>query len=319
MDELVYEMSPASPAHEFSLDELLQVKPPNPPVDFAEFWKTRYQRARKVDPLPQIKKNHDINSDFNCFDLRYRSTEDFNIEGWLLVPKHEKVTRGVIVGHGYGGREAPDFHLPIKNAVFMFPCFRGLSRSHRAPISTEPQYHVLHDIDKQDKYILGGCVEDVWLAVSALTDLFPWISSRIAYLGISFGGGIGALALAWEQRIKKAHFNVPSFGNYPVRMKMPTMGSAASVQSFYQSHRNVLETLVYYDAAIASRFIQTPVHVAAALSDPVVTPPGQFSIYNGLKGKKQLFVLNKGHAEYAEQAKQEKELIIELQRFFNDL
>jgi cephalosporin-C deacetylase len=125
------------------------------------------------------------------------------------------VTRGVIVGHGYGGRESPDFDLPIADAAFFFPCFRGLSRSRHWPISDNPSYHVLHHIDKRDKYILGGCVEDLWLAVSTIVKLFPTTVGHLAYLGISFGGGIGALALPWDNRIQRAHFNVPSFGNNP--------------------------------------------------------------------------------------------------------
>ena len=145
------------------------------------------------------------------------------------------------------------------------------------------------------------------------------MAGHVAYLGISFGGGIGALALPWDRRIQRAHFNVPSFGNHPLRMQLPTWGSAAAVQNFQREHGNILETLSYYDAAAAASNIQVPVHVAAALADPVVAPPGQFSIYNALPGEKKLFVLDKGHSDYPRQAAQEKALLSELQEFFSKL
>jgi cephalosporin-C deacetylase len=307
------------PSYGYALDQLLQVVPPPPPDDFVPFWQTRFQRALSLDPRQRLRRCHCLHPDFDCYELYYRSTDAFDIGGWALIPKHQPVTRGVIVGHGYGGREGPDFHLPIPNAALLFPCFRGLSRSRRWPISENPAFHVLHDIDRKDRYILGGCVEDLWLAVSALLALFPSVDGHVGYLGISFGGGIGALALPWDGRIQRAHFNVPSFGHHPLRLKLPTCGSAASVQKYHSEHGHALDTLRYYDAAVAARYIQAPVHVAAALADPVVAAPGQFSIYNALPGEKRLFVLDWGHADYPRKAMQENALIAEIREFFGGL
>lgn len=70
-------------------------------------------------------------------------------------------------------------------------------------------------------------------------------------IGVSFGGGIGAMALAWDRRIARAHFNVPSFGNQPLRLKLQTMGSGAAVRSAHMRNRETVErTLAYYDAAV---------------------------------------------------------------------
>lgn len=312
-------MSHFDPSYAYTLEHLLHVVPPLPTDDFVSFWQARYQRALALDPRPRLKRGTLSHPDFDCYDLNYRSTDDFDIWGWALIPKQGPVTRGVIVGHGYGGRDGPDFHLPIANAAFLFPCFRGLSRSRCWPISENPAYHVLHDIDDKQRYILGGCVEDTWLGVSALLALFPAVAGHIGYLGISFGGGIGALALPWDTRIQRAHFNVPSLGNHPIRLQLPTWGSAAALQNYQREHGHLMDTLRYYDAAVAARYIQAPVHVAAALSDPMVAPPGQFSIYNALPWEKHLFVLEAGHADYPRRAAQENELIAELREFFGKL
>lgn len=319
MSLLTLPMPNFTPDYGYSLEQLLQIEPPHQPDDFVSFWQNRYFRSLETDTQPVLKQNDLYHPDYACYDLHFRSTDAFEIGGWALIPKALPVTRGIIVGHGYGGREEPDFDLPITNAVFFFPCFRGISRSRHQSISDNPNHHVLHQINSRDHYIFGGCVADLWLAVSALLALFPNTKDHIAYLGISFGGGIGALALPWEARIKSAHFNVPSFGNHPLRLKLPTFGSAAAVQNYQREHGNVLATLQYYDAAVAARHIQVPVHLAAALADPVVAPPGQFSIYNALPGNKKLFLLDCGHSEYPRQAAQKTALLSELQEFFKAL
>ena len=227
--------------------------------------------------------------------------------------------RGFIVLHGYGGRTEPDFHLPFKDAALFFPVCRGLPISFSQGISPDAIWHVLHDLDKKQEYIHGKCVEDVWMGVSALLRLRPEVAGRIGYLGISFGGGIGAMALTFENRIQRAHLNIPSFGNHPLRLTMKTTGSGASVQRMYRKKKDILETLLYYDAAVAAQLIKIPVHCACALFDPMVAPPGQFAIYNALAGPKELFVLQAGHFEYQDQQKEEEALLTEIDQFFNSL
>jgi len=299
---------------------LLAVKTPKEPKDFDDFWQKRYQQALTVVPKPQLKIINEDKQGWRVFEISYASTDNFPTRGWLLLPTSGVVKRGFIVGHGYGGGYEPDYHLPFKDAALLFPCFRGLALSAQPSISSEPYWHVRHNIDQKDRYILGSCVEDVWVAVSALLSLFPNIAGHLGYLGISFGGGIGAMALAWESRISKGHFNVPSFGHHPLRLRLPSNGSADSVQQFYRTHKKMtLKVLRYYDAALAAKRITMPIHCACAKFDPCVAPPGQFAIYNALPGQKQLFVLDAGHHPYANQAQQEYELIHELDAFFSSL
>lgn len=317
MDTIKYNFDPT---YGYSLNQLLAVKTPKEPKDFDDFWQKRYRQALTVVPKPQLKIINEDKQGWRVFEISYASTDNFPTRGWLLLPTSGVVKRGFIVGHGYGGGYEPDYHLPFKDAALLFPCFRGLALSAQPSISSEPYWHVRHNIDQKDRYILGSCVEDVWVAVSALLSLFPNIVGHLGYLGISFGGGIGAMALAWESRISKGHFNVPSFGHHPLRLRLPSNGSADSVQQFYRTHKKMtLKVLRYYDAALAAKRITMPIHCACAKFDPCVAPPGQFAIYNALPGQKQLFVLDAGHHPYTNQAQQEYELIHELDAFFSSL
>jgi cephalosporin-C deacetylase len=308
------------PSYGYDLKQLLAIKPPREPKDFVSFWQNRYQNALQINPAIQVQKESFSQAGWQVFKMQYQSTEDCTIHGWLLLPESGIIKRAFVVGHGYGGREQPDFHLPFKDAALLFPCFRGLGLSRHATISPEPHWHVLHHIDDINRYVLAGCVEDVWLAVSSLLSLYPHLAGHLGYLGISFGGGIGALAVAWEQRLARAHFNAPTFGQQPLRLRLPSQGSANSVQNYCREHKKeVLKALSYYDAATAAKYIQQPIHCACALYDPCVAPPGQFAIYNALNAKRQLFVLEAGHHEYPNKYRQEHELLNELNTFFAPL
>lgn len=310
---------PFDPSYGYSLDQLKRVPTPPEPDDFAPFWRSRAEAAMAISTRPQLHDTGLTKNGWRVFDWSCESTGKIKLGGWLLLPERGAIRQGFIVGHGYGGREGPDFHLPFRDAAILFPCCRGISRSKQAPYSDDPQWHVIHDIDKPENYVLGGCVEDIWTATSSLIRLFPDVTGHLGFLGISFSGGIGAMALPWDPRIAKAHFNVPSFGNQTLRMQLPTVGSGDAVQRYFRKNAAAaLNTLTYHDAAIAARHINIPIHCACARFDPSVAPPGQFAIYNAIPEKKSLYVLDAGHHTYPRQSQQEAELLKELDRFFAD-
>ena len=58
-----------------------------------------------------------------------------------------------------------------------------------------------------------------------MEQLFPALQGRLGFLGLSFTGGLGVLAMACEERIARAHFNVPTFGHHRLRLRQSTLGS----------------------------------------------------------------------------------------------
>lgn len=302
----------------YNLEDLLKVSINKPPKDFDTFWQEAYRHILTLNPQANVQDTGEVHSHWKILRVSFVSTNSVTICGWLLVPKQGEVKRAFVVGHGYAGREGPDFDLPFPDAVIFFPCSRGISLSAVAPYSQDPYWHVIHDIDKKQQYIIRGCVEDVWLSVSVLENLYPQLVGKIGLLGISFSGGVGTLALAQDTRIAKAHFNVPTFGHYNLRLRIATHGSGKSIQDFFKREPfTLLRTLRYYDAAYAAENIKVPVHMALALRDSVVTPPGQFAIFNQVKSKKHLYLLEAGHDSYPNQAQQNTELKQELATFFD--
>jgi len=241
------------------------------------------------------------------------------ISGWFVRPKDRPIRRGLVVGHGYGGRDAPDFRLMKDDTAVLFPCCRGLGRSRNPDIPDDPQDHVIQGIENIDSYVIGGCVDDLWCGVSALEQLCPGVAGRVGYLGISFGGGVGALAIPWDRRIVRAHLNVPTFGHVGLRMECPTYGSSRSLQICYQQYPETRDVLEFFDASVAAGFIAVPMHLAVALSDPFVAPPGQFSIFNSIRSDKRLYLLATGHQPSVEADAEDTRLLVDLKNFFSAL
>ncbi|BCJ69460.1 acetylxylan esterase [Polymorphospora rubra] len=286
---------PFDPTHGYDLGELLAIQPPPAPPDFDAFWLRTYDCAREVDVAPQVGALTATYQETRVFDVSYTTLGGLRLGGWLVLPDGP-VERGLVVGHGYGGRTAPGLPLPLAGTAAIFPCARGLgARSRVDGIPDVSARHVLHGIQTRDRYVHRGCVADVWCAASALLRLVPSVAGRLGYLGVSFGGGIGALALPWDDRFTAAHLTLPSFGHHPLRLTMPCTGSGEAIRRHHAAHPEVLDVLRYFDAATAATRITIPVQVAAARFDPAVPPPGQFAIHNALSGPRGLVVLSTGH------------------------
>ncbi len=305
---------PFDPAYGFDAAGLLSIGPPPCPPDFATFWRDVFARSLEIDPRPCLREIGDREGS-RIRAMEYVSWEGVTIRGWLLTPKSGIVRRGIVCGHGYGGRTAPDSPL-LADAAVLFPCMRGLSLSAMPGVPGEGAGHVLHGIGRRESYIHLGCAADIWCGVSALLRLFPGELERIDYMGQSFGGGIGALALPWDDRLRAGFLVVPSFGNHPIRLRCPCAGSGEAVRAHVASHpRIATEVLPYFDAAIAAAQTRKPVLVAPAAFDPAVPPPGQYSVYNALAGPKELFPLPAGHFDYPEQGRYEARMMAAATRF----
>ncbi|MFD4947470.1 acetylxylan esterase [Streptomyces sp. NPDC058409] len=297
---------PFDPAYGRTLDDLLLIPAPAAPDDFDAFWRARYEEARKVATEPEIGPLEDERDGVRIHGVTFTSVGGARLGGWVALPAEGGAEYGFVIGHGYGGRQEPgsDVPLPLPRAAAILPCVRGMgARGLRPGIPDVADGHVLHGIESRERYVIGDCVADLWCAASALHELVPELApgeggARLGYLGESFGGGLGALALPWDDRFGAAQLTVPTFGNHPLRLTLPCVGSGEAVRGYRREHPEVTEVLRYFDAATAATRLELPTLVAAALFDPSVPPPGQFAVHNALAGERELRVLSAGHFEH---------------------
>jgi len=292
----------------YGLAELLDVGPPPEPDGFDAFWAGLKTRSDRVAVAPTVLGSATESTGrsglrLTVLDVAFTSLGGVRIGGWLVAPADGRIDAGMVVSHGYGGREEADVSLIPPRTAAIFPCSRGLpTRSLQPGVPSEGSGHVLVGIDDPLTYIHGGCAADIWCAATALAQLVPGADRRLAYWGGSFGGGIGPMALQVDHRFTRAVLEVPSFGHHPLRLQMPCNGSGADVRAYAAEHPEVVRTLSFFDAATCATRVDMPVVVAPALADPAVPPPGQFAVANAFAGETTVFVTSAGHAEYAMQA-----------------
>lgn len=336
---------PFDPTCGYSLGELLGVGYPPDPPGFVQHWRSSYAAAMAVQPAAEFR-DLGTRAGRRVLGVRFTSVGGVRNGGWLTVPATGPVERGLVIAHGYGGRAAPDLQVPVDRAAILFPVLRGLPAVSLHPdIPSEPGAHVVHGIEDPHRYALGGCAADIWVAASVLLDRFPEAAGHLGYLGVSFGGGVGAMALAFDGRFARGHLEVPSFGHHPLRNTLPAIGSLLAVQALLRGVPGsgeiapdlglapldlpgaepprrlddaapVIGCLALHDAATAAAHITIPMHVAAAAFDPAVPPPGQFAVYNAIRSPKRLFELDAGHHPYPGEQDQRRALTAELRDFF---
>ena len=294
--------SPIDPTYGYTLERLVGVQSPPPPSDFAAFWEQRYVQALAIVPNLTIGRALRIDS-FEVREVHFDGIGGQRLGGYLALPTGKPIDSAVLYVHGYGGCSEPTMADLTKNTpttAALFTCVRGFGLSADPNIPSDANEHVILGIDAPETYQLGFSVADVWSSASALLAAAPTAKAHLYLDGTSFGGGIGAMALAWDKRFAKAYLDVPTFGDQQLRMQLPTLGSGHAVQQYLAKSvhpEKVWRTLSYFDAASSARFITTPTMFTCALSDAMVAPPGQFAVYNTAGGTKKLNVMSAGHAQ----------------------
>lgn len=275
--------------------ELRAVRPVTPPAGFAERWRGWRADARAVDAAP-VRLSTVDRGRRRVSIVEHSGVDGTRLRAWLVEPRDTPARVGLVHGHGYGGRDRVHLARAPQDAAAIFPVARGLGTLNAGVGAPEPvEEHVLAGIDDPERYVLGQCARDLWLAADALTILAGELP--LYYVGESFGGGIGALALPWDERCIGATLVVPSFGQYDERLAVPCLGSGETVRRHVRAHPETRETLRWFDASSSIGFADVPVRVEAALWDQYVPPAGQFAVAAGARDP-ELAVLPAGHAEY---------------------
>lgn len=304
------------PTYGYSYEQLKEVGYPALFPEFIPFWENTYQENLKLPLNIRMEDTGKLYENLKVSKIFYSSWGNYTTGAWVLAPLHEEIKAGLAIGHGYGGRDGYAIALIPKNTAIIMPVARGFHISASPGYPGESSKHVIHHIEDKNEYSLRGCVAEIWSAFSCLEELFPQIST-FGYAGASFGGGLGALMAPFEKRLSRVHLSVPTFGNHPLRIKIPCTGSGESVRKYAIEHPEIVQTVLpFFDAATAASLIDIPSLITPALFDPAVPPPGQFSVANAIAGEKKVWVYQTGHYDTKIAAQEDRLLNTKLISFF---
>jgi len=298
------------PEYGYSLEQLHRIKAPNTePIDFDEFWINLYNKAISTPLKIERRPSNLSTANWVVEQIYFNTLNNFRIGSWLVTPTNNKVNKLQIAGHGYGGRECPDIKHELSiDTAHLFPLAPGFNiSSHESIPYNNAREHVIYGMLDKHTYIFQECAASLWSAATLLTELYPGQASTLHYKGMSYGGGIGAIMLPWDQRYKSAELALPSFGHHPLRLKCRCVGSGEAVRIFCSNNPEVEhKVLPYFDAATHATRITQPTMFVCAAFDPAVPPPGQYAIANSCGSKKVIFDQKVGHCDFDYQEKQDE-------------
>jgi cephalosporin-C deacetylase len=304
------------PTHGYSYEQLKEVGFPPAFPEFSKFWENTYQENLKLPLNIRLEDTGKIYENMKVSKMFYHSWGGFTTGAWVLEPLNEEVRAGLVVGHGYGGRDGYANSFIPKNTAIILPVARGFHISAAEGYPGESSKHVIFNIEDKNEYSLRGCVAELWTAFSCLYELFPKITT-CGFAGASFGGGLGALMAPFEKRLSRVHLSVPTFGNHPIRLQIKSTGSGESVRIYSALSPNVVNNVLpFYDAATAASLIEIPALITPALFDPAVPPPGQFSVANAIPSEKEVWVFQTGHFDSKISGQEDRLVNTKLKSFF---
>ncbi len=307
---------PFDPTHSYSFEQLKTIGYPPVTPAFKKFWQSTYQENLRIPLQIRLEDTGIFYKDLSVKKLTYSSWGGHTTGAWVLEPLQQKIKAGLIMGHGYGGRDGYAIAMIPRNTVIFLPVARGFHLSAVAGYPNESSKHVIYHINNKYDYSIRGCVAELWTAVSCAYEIYPQIKT-CSFSGASFGGGLGALMVPFENRISRYHLSVPTFGNQPLRTKVPCTGSGESVRKYLAENPEIEQTtLPFYDSATAASLIKIPGIVSPALFDPAVPPLGQFSVANAIPGEKEIWVFQTGHFDTKISGQEDRILNEKLISFF---
>ncbi|WP_223586145.1 acetylxylan esterase [Microbacterium sp. OVT16B] len=284
---------------EYALSALLL--PPAPPIepdDFDEFWTATHEEFG-VGPVEWATTHELAPTDTHRVSaLTFASSAGESAAAYLMLPLDPSaIRRGLVVGHGYGGRTAPDPDRVPSDTAAIFPCAPGTHPGTPSRFPAVPDEHVVAGIAHRDTYSHRFAAADIWRAATILLDIAPSAAPALDFSGSSFGGGIGAMALPWDPRFRRAVLDVPSFGHHAIRLTRRCTGSGEAVRRLLHEHPEHRPVIDYFDAAIAARRLRIPTLTIAAVLDPAVDPRGQFAVHHAIPAPSRLGVRANGHLD----------------------
>lgn len=284
---------------EYSLGALMTAPPaPEGPGDFDAFWLSTFAEFGTGAVSWRHTRDLTATDTHRVSEIHFDSSAAERAVAYLLVPHSpSSARRGLVVGHGYGGRSAPDLDRVPADTAAIFPCAPGTHAGTHSRFPSSPDEHVLAGITHRDTYSHRFAAADIWRAATVLLEIAPSVTDALDFSGGSFGGGIGAMALPWDTRFRRAVLDVPSFGNHSIRLTRHCTGSGEAVRQHLRAHPDARAVVDYFDAATAARRVHIPALVIAAVLDPAVDPRGQFSVYHALSGPRRLSVRAAGHLD----------------------
>ena len=266
------------------------------PDDYFDFWNAVKEEALSIPKEVIYKKEIDAPEGFVGYDVRLKTTNGDFVSCMYTHPKDAK--EGTLkLAFGYMG-----YGLTTVTPTFLDGYLYVTTNTHDIPNGESPEYYANLLKTKYASYGLkkeeNQRPETTYWKKMFVRDMqsFFYFKDHPLADGKNFvfrGGSQGAMRAcnmaSHTGYATQAMLNVPWFGNLlsikkEDRIKMPW-------GPFEDSG------LVYFDTAVAGKFLKCPVYIEAGLGDYICPPSTEMALYNSITTPKKIrFIQNRTHS-----------------------
>ncbi|MDA8296373.1 MAG: alpha/beta fold hydrolase [Actinomycetota bacterium] len=281
------------PSIDLSLAELRRYVPSTePPADLDAFWKRVVDEALSAPLDTELRASEARLARVSTFSVTFEGFGGGQVKGWYLRPEGEGPFPGVVSYHGYSGRGARPLELYTLAAqgiaVLSMDC-RGQGGDSPG-ISTEAAFGggwLVQGLEDPEHYYYRTVYGDAVRAAEVLCGFAEVDAERIAFTGVSQGGGLTLAAAALSPRARFAWADIPFLCDFPRAVEVATADPYPELPKLLRRrpdlHDQAFKTLSYFDAANLAPRISCPVVVTVSLWDDICPPSTIFGAFSRLE------------------------------------
>jgi cephalosporin-C deacetylase len=273
------------------------------PADFDAFWADTLHAARERGRAPVAVPVESALRALRVWDVTFSGFDGQPVRAWLRMPAAGAVSDTVVVEYaGYGGgRGRPEEGLFWASAGFahlqMDTRGQGASWSIGATAddaATGPSVpgFMTRGIQSPETFYYRRLITDAVLAVDAVRALPEVEQTRVAVTGFSQGGGLTLAAAALADDLLAAFAFVPFLTDFPRALRITDNDPYREIGRYLATRRDeqaqVERTLAYVDGVNFARRARTPLHLSAALMDPVCPPSTVYGAFHEIPGERSI-------------------------------
>jgi cephalosporin-C deacetylase-like acetyl esterase/beta-glucanase (GH16 family) len=261
------------------------------PADFDAFWAAKLRQLDSVPMEPVVKPGDSGRPDVEYATVRLNNVKGAHVYGQLAKPAREGKFPAILVlqwasppyplqkpwvtdlaAQGYLALDVEPHDVPSDMPQAFYDALPAVIK----------QYNTLGQTSRDESYFLGMYLGD-YRAVEYLASRPDWDGRTLVVMGTSMGGQQSFATAGLNPRVTHLIVNVPAGADVTAALH----GRWPSYPYWDVSRPEVLRTARYFDTANFASRIGAQSLVAMGFIDDVSAPAGVWSVFNGIRGRKE--------------------------------
>lgn len=312
------------PSIDLPLDQLRTYRPQTePPADLDGFWDRVVAEALAAPLQVALEARPPRLAGVEVYALRFAGFGGGEVTGWYVRPQGDGPFPGVVCYHGYSGRGSrPLESYPLAAqgiAVLSMDC-RGQAgdAGGLASPGAAGAGWLTWGLDSPEHHYYRTVYADAVRAAEVLCTEDEVDAGRVAFTGVSQGGGLTLAAAALSSRPAFVWADLPFLCDFPRAVQVATADPYPEIARFLRQRpdleQQAFATLAYLDVANLAPRVRCPVVVTVSLWDDICPPSTIFGAFSRIASSDKQLLVNSFHGHRPPYETEEARLVALVER-----